>query len=145
MKSGFPISARVAAILLAAASLAACVTDDDSSRSISYTDDRGVASQSYPTNYRSELLAFLKTYINNPVGVHDAAMADPVQRTVGGRLRYVSCLKYSARDFDGNYREARERAIVYVDGRLDHIVDKPGDICSGVVYAAYPELEKLTR
>jgi hypothetical protein len=121
------------------------MTDDDASRSISYTDDRGVTSQPYPNNYRSELLAFLKTYINNPAAVHDAAMADPVQRTVGGRLRYVSCLKYAARDSDGNYRDARERAIVYVDGRLDHIVDKPGDICSGVVYAAYPELEKLTR
>jgi hypothetical protein len=121
------------------------VSDDEGSKSISYTSDRGVADQPYPTNYRPELLAFLKTYINNPVGVRNAVIAEPVQRTVGGRLRYVTCLKYSARDFDGNYRDARERAIVYVDGRLDHIVDKPGDICAGAVYAAFPELEKLTR
>jgi|SRR5665213_1443147 len=132
-------------MLLLPLGLAGCASGDDSSRSISYTDDRGVASQPYPTNYRTELLAFLKTYINNPAGVRDAVMADPVQRTVGGRQRYVVCVKYSARDFDGNYRDPRDHALVYVDGRLDHIVDKPGDVCAGVAYAAFPELEKLTR
>ncbi len=140
------ISTRCAAIALAASLLAACVTDDDSgSRSISYTSDRGVGDQPFPNNYRGDLLAFMKTYLNNPVGVHDAMMAEPVQRTVGGRQRYVSCLRFSAPDTDGNYRGARERAIVYVDARLDHIVDKPGDLCAGAAYAAFPELEKLTR
>ena len=67
-------------------------------RSITYTDDRGVANQPYPTNYRAEILAFMKTYLNNPVGVRDAVMAEPVQRTVGGRLRYVSCLRFAARN-----------------------------------------------
>ncbi|MDE2332607.1 MAG: hypothetical protein KGK16_17740 [Bradyrhizobium sp.] len=132
-------------MLLVATGVAACASSDDSSKSISFTDDRGVANQPYPNNYRAELLAFLKTYINNPVGVRDAVIAEPVQRTVGGRLRYVTCLRFSAHDSDGNYREARDRAIVYVDGRLDRIVDKPGDLCAGAVYAAFPELEKLTR
>lgn len=125
--------------------LAACVSDDDSVKSISYTNDRGVADQPFPNNYRPELLAFLKTYINNPAGIHDAVIAQPVQRDVGGRQRYVVCVKYSARDFDGNYRDARDHALVYVDGRLDHIVDKSGDLCAGATYAAFPELEKLTR
>ena len=125
--------------------LAACVSDDDSVKSISYTNDRGVADQPFPNNYRSELLAFLKTYINNPAGIHDAVIAQPVQRDVGGRQRYVVCVKYSARDFDGNYRDARDHALVYVDGRLDHIVDKSGDLCAGATYAAFPELGKLTR
>jgi hypothetical protein len=132
-------------MLLLPIGLAGCLTDEDSSKSISYTDDRGVSNQPYPNDYRPELLAFLRTYINNPVGVRDAVVADPVQRTVGGRLRYITCLKYSARDSDGNYRDARDHAIVYVDGRLDRMVDKPGDLCAGAVYAAFPELEKLTR
>ena len=81
------------------------------SKSITYTDDRGVANQPYPNNYRAEMLAFMKTYLNNPVGVHEAAMAEPVQRTVGGRLRYVSCLRFTPRESDGSYREPRERAV----------------------------------
>lgn len=124
--------------------LAACAGSDDG-KSISFTDDRGVASQPYPSNYRTELQAFMKTYLNNPVGVHDAAMAEPVQRTVGGRLRYVSCLRFSPRETDGSYRAPLERAIVYVDGRLDHVVEGAGEICAGAVYAPFPELEKMTR
>ncbi|HEY3681173.1 MAG TPA: hypothetical protein VGL45_20865 [Bradyrhizobium sp.] len=144
MRLNFPIALKLAAMLLPMA-LAACVSDDDSVKSISYTNDRGVADQPFPNNYRPELLAFLKTYINNPAGIHDAVIAQPVQRDVGGRQRYVVCVKYSARDFDGNYRDARDHALVYVDGRLDHIVDKSGDLCAGATYAAFPELEKLTR
>jgi hypothetical protein len=124
--------------------LAACAGSDDG-KSISYTDDRGVANQPYPNNYRTEILAFMRTYLNNPVGVHDAAMADPVQRTVGGRLRYVSCLRFAPRESDGSYREVRERAILYVDGRLDRIVDNASEPCAGAVYAPFPDLEKLTR
>ncbi len=138
------ISAKRAVILLLPIVLAACAGSDES-RSISYTDDRGIANQPYPNNYRIEALAFMKTYLNNPVGVHDAAMAEPVQRTVGGRLRYVSCLRFMPRESDGSYREMRERAILYVDGRLDHVVENASEICAGAVYASFPELEKLTR
>jgi hypothetical protein len=137
-------SARLAALLLLPIALAACAGSDDS-KIVSYTADRGVSDQPYPNNYRTELLSFMKTYLNNPVGVHDAAMADPVQRTVGGRLRYVSCLRYSVRESDGSYREPRERAIVYVDGRLDHVAEDASETCAGVVYAAFPDLEKMTR
>jgi hypothetical protein len=138
------ISAKRAAILLLPIALAACAGGDEG-RSITYTDDRGIANQPYPNSYRAELLAFMKTYLNNPVGVHDAAMAEPVQRTVGGRLRYVSCLRFVPRESDGSYRALRERAILYVDGRLDRLVENASDICAGAVYAPFPELEKLTR
>jgi hypothetical protein len=130
--------------VLLSIALAACAGSGDGG-SVSYTDDRGVANQPFPTNYRAELLAFMKTYLNNPVGVRDAVMAEPVQRTVGGRLRYVSCVRFSPRDPDGSYLEARERAILYVDGRLDRIVEKAGELCAGAAYAPFPELEKLTR
>jgi hypothetical protein len=136
--------ANRAAILMLPIAVAACAGNDDN-RSISYTDDRGVSNQPYPDNYRAELLAFMKTYLNNPVGVHDAAMAEPVQRTIGGRLRYVSCLRFTPRESDGSYRDSRERAIVYVNGRLDRIVENASDTCAGAVYAPFPDLEKMTR
>jgi hypothetical protein len=138
------ISAKRAAILLLPLTLAACAENEDG-RSITYTDDRGVANQPYPDNYRPELLAFMRTYLNNPVGLRDAAMAEPVQRVVGGRLRYITCLRFSPRESDGAYREPRERAILYVNGRLDRVVEKAGEVCAGAVYAPFPELEKLTR
>jgi hypothetical protein len=138
------ISAKRAAILLLPVALAACAGGDEG-RSITYTDDRGVANQPFPNNYRTELLAFMKAYLNNPVGVRDAALAEPVQRTVGGRLRYVTCLRFTPRESDGSYRELRERAVLYVDGRLDRIIENASEPCAGAVYGPLPELEKLTR
>ena len=137
-------SEKFAVILLLPIALAACAGNEES-RSTTYTDDRGVSSQPFPTNYKSEILSFMKAYLNNPVGVRDAAMAEPVQRSVGGRLRYVSCLRFTARDTDGGYREPRERAILFVDGRLDRVVDNASEPCAGAVYAPFPDMEKLGR
>jgi hypothetical protein len=135
-------SVKRAAILLLLL-LADCA--GDSQNNLTYTDDRGVANQPYPTNYRTELLQFMKTYLNNPVGVKDAAVAEPVQRTVGGRLRYVTCLRYNAKDMSGTYLGLRERAILYVDARLDRIVEDAGEICAGAVYVPFPDMEKMVR
>ena len=137
-------SAKFAAMLLLPIALAACAGSDEV-KSITYTDDRGVSNQPFPNNYKSEIVSFMRTYLNNPVGVRGAVMAEPVQRVVGGRLRYVSCLRYSARESDGNYREPRERAILFVDGRLDRIVENASEPCTGAVYAPYPDLEKMVR
>jgi hypothetical protein len=123
--------------------LAACAGSDDGS--ISYTSDRNGTNQPLPANYRPQLLAFMKTYLNNPVGVHDAVLAEPIERSVGGQQRYVSCLRFTPRESDGSYRDLRERAIVYVDGRLDHVAENAGEICAGAAYAPFPELEKMTR
>ena len=137
-------AAKLAAILLLPAALAACAGSDEG-KSITYTDDRGVSNQPFPNNYKGEILSFMKTYLNNPVGVRDAVMAEPVQRVVGGRLRYITCLRFTSRDSDGNYREPRESAILYVDGRLDRIIENASDPCAGAVYAPYPDLEKMVR
>src|SRR5260370_33879987 len=112
------ISATRAAILMLPVALAACAGGDEGG-SVAYTDDRGLASQPYPDNYRAELLAFMKTYLNDPRGVHDGVMAEPVQRTVGGRLRYISCLRVTPRESYGGYRQLRERAVLYVNGRRE--------------------------
>jgi len=139
------ISSQLAAILLLSLPLAGCLTSDDGGGPTTFTDDRGVANQPLPDRYRDQILAFMRTYLNNPVGVREAVIAEPAQRTIGGRLRYVVCLRYSAKDTDGNYRPARERGVLFVDGRLDRILDNPAEPCAGASYAAFPELEKMSR
>ncbi|MBR1148044.1 hypothetical protein [Bradyrhizobium sp. AUGA SZCCT0431] len=137
-------SAKFAATVLLPIVLAACAGSDEG-RSITYTDDRGVSNQPFPNNYKGEILLFMRSYLNNPVGVRNAVMAEPIQRVVGGRLRYVSCLRFSPRDSDGNYAEPRERAILYVDGRLDRIIENASEPCAGAVYVSFPDLEKMAR
>jgi hypothetical protein len=138
------ISAKRALILLLPIAVAACAGGEDA-REAAVTMDNGSANQAYPGNHRTELLAFMKTYLNNPVGVHEASLAEPVQRTIGGRPRFVSCVRFSPRESDGSYRELRERAILFVNGRLDRVVENASDVCAGAVYAPFPDLEKLTR
>jgi hypothetical protein len=134
---------RVAAMLLALG-VAGCAWTGGND-SLSYTADRGVDDQKFPANYRPELLALLRTYLNDPRGVREAAIAQPAQREVGGRRRYVVCVRFNARDAAGGYAGVKERAGMYIDGRLDRIIEETEDLCKGVTYAAFPEMEKLTR
>jgi hypothetical protein len=143
-------SIRCVVMLMLPIALAACAgilpgSGDEGGRSMTYTADRNGTNQPFPNNYRAELLAFMRTYLNDPVGVHEAALADPVQRTVNGHGRYVACVRFTPRESDGSYREPRERAILFIDGRLDRMADKIGELCAGAVYAPFPEMEKMAR
>jgi hypothetical protein len=138
------ILAKRVAILMLPIALAACAGSDES-RPINFMGSGGGGNQPFPSNYRSEELAFMRTYLNNPVGVRDAAMAEPTLHDVNGRSRYVGCLRYTARDADGSYREPRDRAILFVNGRLDRAVENAAELCAGAAFAPFPELEKMTR
>lgn len=130
-----PVLARFALALVAAATLSGCITSDDAG-----TPDGGDAVQPFPANYRSEIPAFVRSYLNNPVGLRDAAMAEPVQREVAGRVRFVSCLRFTPQG-----GRPQELAIVHVNGRLDRVANSATELCAGAVYAPFPELEKLSR
>jgi len=131
-------------VLVLVLTLAACFSGDGEQTGL--MDGRGSAGlQPFPDNYRSEALAIMRAYLNDPVGVRDAAMAAPVLRTVGGRPFYVSCLHFIPRETDGSYRGMHERAVVYVNGRVDRVLDRTSDLCAGAVYGPFPELEKMTR
>ena len=133
---------QVTLLLAAGLLLTGCLGSDNEGPSV--LEESSTAPQPFPQNYRAEALAFMRSYLNDPVGVRDAAMAEPVQRPVSGRLRYVGCVRFTPRESDGSYGAMRERAIVYVNGRLDRVVEKAGELCAGV-YASFPELEKLSR
>jgi hypothetical protein len=128
---------RIALIVLAAASLGGCLTRDDAPPQ---TDNGGDALQPFPANYRSEIPAFLRSYLNDPAGLRDAAMAEPVQRPVAGRVRFVSCVRVLLPS-----GKPQELAIVHVNGRLDRVSQNVQELCTGAVYAPFPELEKLSR
>jgi hypothetical protein len=137
------ISARAVAIVLLPLTLAGCFGSDDNGPP-SFMEDSSVP-QPFPGNYRSELLAFMRTYLNDPVGVRNAMLADPVQRTVGGRVRYVTCMRYSEQQPDGSYQDPREHAVLFINGRLDRMLQKTGDLCTGINYAPFTELEQMSR
>jgi hypothetical protein len=60
-------------------------------------------------------------------------------------MRYIVCLRYSPRESDGSYHEPRERAVLFVNGRLDRMIEKSDELCAGAVLGPFPDLEKMTR
>ena len=102
----------------------------------------------YPQTYKADLLAFLRTYLNDPTHVRGGMVAQPALKDVGQGQRYVVCLRYNARDMEGKYMGPKEGAAVYVSAKLERFVDVKREVqtlCKDAVYAPFPELAALTR
>jgi hypothetical protein len=102
----------------------------------------------FPQAYRQDLLAYLRTYLNDPLHVRGAAVSQPQLKYIGPGDRYVACVRYNARNTDGKYQGSKDGAAVYVAGKLDRFFDIPRDVrelCKDAAFAPFPELEKLTR
>jgi hypothetical protein len=97
----------------------------------------------YPTNYKSDILAAMHAYLNNPTGIRDAAISEPTLNWSGAVNRYVACLRFTPKKNVSEYGSTREIAAVFMGGRLDRFVDLPKTECTGVTYAAFPELQNL--
>ena len=134
--------------LLAALALGGCASDDIGP-SASELKARWDAQNIYPQNYKSDLIAFLRTYLNDPTNVRGAAVSAPQLKQAGEGQRYIACVRYNARDMDRKYTGQKDGAAMFVSGKLDQFVDTPPravrELCSDASYAPFPELEKLTR
>ena len=131
--------------LLALLMLGGCSTDTGSSQA--ELRARWEAQNVVPQNYKQDLLAFLRTYLNDPTHIRAASVSQPQLKTVGPGERYVACVRYNARQSDGKYAGSKDGAAVYVAGKLDRFLDgKQGQpYCKDAAYAPFPELERLTR
>jgi len=99
----------------------------------------------YPANYRADTIAFLKTWLNDTSGIHDASISEPALKSAGRVDRYVLCVRFNAKNSAGKYEGAKDRMVVFLAGRLDTMVDARRDECTGAKYQPFPELERLGR
>jgi hypothetical protein len=98
-----------------------------------------------PVNYRAEVLAYLRVYLNDPTGVRGAFITEPALRPVAGTQRYMLCLRYNAKNSVGKYEGSKDRIVAFIGGRLDTMLPVVGDQCAAAEWQAFPELEKLRR
>lgn len=140
---------RALALLMAvsvAVALGGCATE--TGPSASELKARWDAENVYPQGYRQDLLAFLRTYLNDPSHVRSASVSQPQLKYIGPGDRYVACVRYNARNSDGKYVGSKDGAAIYVAGKLDRFLDTPKDVrelCKEVAFVPFPELERLTR
>jgi hypothetical protein len=139
---------RVSLFLAAAASIALGGCTTEVGPSSAELKAKWEAENVFPQAYRQDLLAYLRTYLNDPSHVRGAAVSQPQLKNIGPGDRYVACVRYNARNSDGKYQGSKDGAAVYVSGKLDRFFDMPKDVrelCKDVTFAPFPELEKLTR
>ena len=114
-----------------------------------------------PVNYKPDILSAMHAYLNDPTGVRDAGIAEPALKSINNTKRYVVCVRFNAKKGRNEYAGVKEVAGVFVAGRFDRFVEMPRETpgdqgqaqeqararapCADAVYAAFPELEKLSR
>jgi hypothetical protein len=136
-------AARIAAtyVLLAATaamSLAAC----SGFRASPKPQDPNVM----PTDYKRQLQTELHRRMADPVGVRDAFISTPALHETAGVERYISCMRYTAKDETGAYAPPRERVAYFYHGQLTQIVDEDApELCRRVPYQPWPELTRMCK
>lgn len=98
-----------------------------------------------PVNYKADIAAFMRTYLNDPTGVRNAFVSAPAERTLEEIKRYTVCVRYMARKSNGQYAPSKDSLILFREGRLDRMVDNGREACKDAAYQPFPELEHLSR
>ena len=97
----------------------------------------------YPTNYRPEVVSLLRRKLDDPYGIREASIAEPVLKSVpSGSSRYIACIRFNAKGKDGQYQGAKEFAAYFFDGEITQVVDANREQCGNAAYQPFPELEK---
>jgi hypothetical protein len=135
-------SAILCTLLAAAVILCGCTV-----ARLSHDDSDGAEDprNPQPANYRSDILAMLRIYLNNPTEIKDASIAAPALMRIGTRDRYGICLRLNARKISGEYTGSKDYVAIFVAGRLDQLVDAKREQCLAADYQPFPEAEKVAR
>ncbi len=97
----------------------------------------------FPTQYRNEIITTLISALDDPTGIRQASITDPVLRPAGQDQRYAVCMRFDARDAQRRYTGLTERIAYFYAGHLNQLVKTTSpDQCAGMAYKPWPELEK---
>ena len=110
--------------------------------------DRAITANTTPPgpSYKAEVVAFMRTYLNDPTGVKDAFISEPALRSLESVDRYSLCLRYTARKGPGQpYAASKDSLVLFREGRLDRIIDAAREACKDAAYQPFRELEHLSR
>lgn len=99
----------------------------------------------YPDHYKTDILAAMHAYLNDPTGIRDASISEPMLKEVGSGTRYIVCLRFDGKRDNGSYAGIKQVEAVFLAGRFDNFIDAPREPCLAAAYAPFPELENIAR
>lgn len=134
------------ALLLLGVSLAGCASDVGPTPA--ELKARWEAQNVYPDGYKRDLLAFMRTYLNDPTRIRGAAVSKPELKSVGQGERFVACVRYTERKDNGTYGAPKDGAATFVSAKLDRFFDGVEEVkalCKDAALEPFPEMEKVAR
>lgn len=102
-----------------------------------------VVTDRYPEHYRADIAEVMRTWLENPGKVKDAFVGQPVLKPMSGTPLYVTCVRYNSRTNGGQYLGERYNVVVFLDGRVGQFLPGDPQICAGLRYQRFSELEQL--
>lgn len=109
---------------------------------------RWEAQNVYPADYKRDLLAFMRTYLNDPSRIRGASASKPELKSVGQGERFVVCVRYRERKDGGLLGPPRDGAATFVSAKLDRFFDSAVEVktlCKDAAFEPFPEMENITR
>jgi hypothetical protein len=97
----------------------------------------------FPARYKSEIADFMRTWLKNPTKVKDAFVSQPVLKPVAGTPHYIACVRYNPRDTKSQYEGNQQNVAIFLGGRLNQFLPDDPQMCAGLAYQRYPEIESM--
>jgi hypothetical protein len=97
----------------------------------------------FPAEYKQELAAFMRTYLTNPRQVRDAYVGTPALKPVAGKPQYVTCVRYNPRDSENKYEGNTQKLVIFLAGKLNQFLPDDPQLCTGLAYQRFPEIESM--
>jgi hypothetical protein len=99
------------------------------------------ALNTFPNNYRSELLRFLRTGLNDPK-FRDASISEPVLKPIsGGVSRYVVCVRFTDQGGTEAHPHIGDKLAIFFSGNVNQLIDADANQCGAVTYRPLVEPE----
>ncbi|HEY2758827.1 MAG TPA: hypothetical protein VGJ01_24220 [Pseudolabrys sp.] len=96
----------------------------------------------FPSDYKREIFTTLTKKLDDPTGVRDSGITEPMLRQAGQEQRYIVCVRANSRNATRLYTGVKERVAYFYAGHLNQLIEATQGQCANVVYQPWPELEK---
>jgi hypothetical protein len=95
----------------------------------------------FPANYKAEIINFLRGSLTTRV--RDAYIAQPVLRPMDKVQQYVTCVRYRPLDEKNQPADSETKLAIFLGGRLMQFIPADPQMCAGLAYQRFPEMESL--
>jgi hypothetical protein len=88
----------------------------------------------YPANYRADIVTFLRMSLNDRAMFRGAMIAQPVLKPIAEAQRYMVCVQLNG------HGQMVNKVAIYVGGRIQQFIDSSPDQCGDAAYQPFKEL-----